>query len=522
MANKTVFRTGRQLPATDTLNRAGGIAYNLSDEEALCQYMATGTFNGTFYADAEQIYQDIKACAERCSAEVIAKAAVYGREKAKMKDLPAYLVAVLSRRKNRELLEKVFPRVINDAKMLCNFVQIIRSGAVGSTSFGSTAQRLIRRWFHTRTPDDIFAMSFGHQNPSLSQIIALARPRPVDDTARNLFAYLRGREFNIELLPEQARAFEVFKKDQTAPLPRIPFRALTNCDLNQQHWCELAKGMGWDTLRQNLNNLQRHGVFDDKETSEQVITKLEDVEEVRRRNIFPYQLLTTYNNTTDVPMRVRIALQKALDVATQNVPTFNDVAVCIDTSGSMNSAATGRRGSVTSVTTCVDVAVLIAAAILRKNNEAKIVSWSSDAQYCQFNPLDSVVTNCELFKQKYVYGGGTNMTSALQLLNRDRHMGNLVIFVSDNESWIESQAESAYVRMHNSTGVMQEWNKYVGRNPKARLVCIDITPNHTSQAPSQPNILNIGGFSDSVFDVIGKFVAGDGTSFVDAVKSTEI
>ena len=55
---------------------------------------------------------------------------------------------------------------------------------------------------------------------------------------------------------------------------------------------------------------------------------------------------------------------------------------------------------------------------------------------------------------------------------------------------------------------MQEWAKLKTRNPGARLVCIDITPYGTCQARSASDILNVGGFSDAVFDVMADFAKG--------------
>ena len=45
------------------------------------------------------------------------------------------------------------------------------------------------------------------------------------------------------------------------------------------------------------------------------------------------------------------------------------------------------------------------------------------------------------------------------------------------------------------------------RNPKARLVCIDLQPYSTTQAPERDDILNVGGFSDAVFNVVSSFFA---------------
>ena len=56
---------------------------------------------------------------------------------------------------------------------------------------------------------------------------------------------------------------------------------------------------------------------------------------------------------------------------------------------------------------------------------------------------------------------------------------------------------------------MREWNRLRSANPRARLVCIDIQPYGTTQACERDDVLNVGGFSDAVFDVVAKFAAGE-------------
>ena len=86
-----------------------------------------------------------------------------------MKDMPALLVAVLSV-KDKDLFERVFPRVIDNGKMLRNFVQIMRSGTVGRKSLGSLPKRMVREWFAKRDADKIFNQSVG-QSPSIADIL---------------------------------------------------------------------------------------------------------------------------------------------------------------------------------------------------------------------------------------------------------------------------------------------------------------------------------------------------------------
>ncbi|MBI3560699.1 MAG: hypothetical protein HY080_03135 [Gammaproteobacteria bacterium] len=68
-----------------------------------------------------------------------------------MRDIPAFLAAALSVR-DVALLEKVFPRVINNAAMLRNFVQIIRSNVFGRRSLGSAPKRLVAQWITQASP----------------------------------------------------------------------------------------------------------------------------------------------------------------------------------------------------------------------------------------------------------------------------------------------------------------------------------------------------------------------------------
>lgn len=55
---------------------------------------------------------------------------------------------------------------------------------------------------------------------------------------------------------------------------------------------------------------------------------------------------------------------------------------------------------------------------------------------------------------------------------------------------------------------MRQWGAFKARNPAARLVCIDIQPNATTQAMERADVLNVGGFSDEVFDVVNAFANG--------------
>jgi 60 kDa SS-A/Ro ribonucleoprotein len=251
----------------------------------------------------------------------------------------------------------------------------------------------------------------------------------------------------------------------------------------------------------NLNTFARHGVFEDKGSIRQIADRLRDPSEIKRARVFPYQLLTAYQNCDAVvPQEVRDALQDAMELAIANVPAIDgSIVICPDVSGSMSSPVTGhRRGSTTSVR-CIDVAALVAAAVLRKNPSATVLPFEQSVVPVELNPRDSVMTNAARLAS--IGGGGTNCSAAIALLNQRKAKSDLVIFVSDNESWVDQGRG-------RGTAMMAAWGEFRQRNPRARLVCLDIQPNQTTQAVEREDILNIGGFSDHAFEVVAAFAAG--------------
>ena len=111
---------------------------------------------------------------------------------------------------------------------------------------------------------------------------------------------------------------------------------------------------------------------------------------------------------------------------------------------------------------------------------------------------------------------------------RNRKFAGCVL-VSDTESWVYRGRVFGYGQ-NGSTGVMTEWQEFVKNQVRLhgsdetgpRLVCIDLQPYTTSQAPERSDILNIGGFSDAVFDVVAAFLRNDAERFVTEIDSIKL
>ena len=515
MANKNLFASAlsRFLPRADMVNQAGGSAYAYGPEAKLAQLAATGTLADGFYASAETQLADVVLTAKDVDPEWVAICAVYARQSGAMKDMPALLAAYLTVA-DPDLSVRVFKRVIDNGRMLRTFVQIMRSGQVGRASLGSRPKRLVREWLETASMVQLMAAATG-SDPSLADIVKMVHPAPASAERRAFYGWLIGKPYDVAVLPAAIAAFEAWKRAPEGELPPVPFEWLTAFPLSAEQWGALAERMGWQALRMNLNTLARHGAFAVDGVTEAVAARLSDPAAIARARPMPYQLMMALDQVgDDVPLAVQAALESALEASLDGVPKLEgQVVVCPDVSGSMGSPATGYRKGATSKVRCIDIAALVAAAVLRRNSEARVLPFECGVVNLKLDPHARVAVNAA--KLAGVGGGGTNVSAPLALLNKERARVDTVMIVSDNESWVDPAR-------HGATATMNEWNKLKARNPGAKLICIDIQPYGSTQAKDRADIMNVGGFTDAVFDAIARFASGETRDWVEIVQNTEI
>jgi 60 kDa SS-A/Ro ribonucleoprotein len=96
-------------------------------------------------------------------------------------------------------------------------------------------------------------------------------------------------------------------------------------------------------------------------------------------------------------------------------------------------------------------------------------------------------------------------------------VADVVVFVSDNESWYN---DNGYGRQ---TGVAEAWAQLRKINPKAKMVCIDLIGNDTQQIVDGKGVMNVGGFSDLIFDEIERFTSEfNPNTWVEEIEKIEV
>jgi 60 kDa SS-A/Ro ribonucleoprotein len=290
--------------------------------------------------------------------------------------------------------------------------------------------------------------------------------------------------------------------------------------------------MPWNTLRQSLNLLSRRGVFEDRGVVRNLAVKLADKENVTHYNAFPFELLATWKAMRDnVPVEISNALQEAMEIATRNVPTLpGDTLIAVDMSGSMCGAPVTGRGNKPSIISVVECASLIACSLLRQNKTASLIGFDSERYpsyrsvgqssglpgvyvMSHLNPFDSVMTNVNKMNHS---GGGTDISLPFRYLLGQHQKVDNIILLSDYESWTSPYAGG------KGAPTCAAWMTYAAKHKNAKLACVDLQPQNTTQVPDQPGrVINIGGWNDPMFRVLGDFFTRDtNISFVQIIEAS--
>lgn len=522
-------------PATDVVNNAGGVAYSMGPEQAFAQLMLTGTFNNTCHVTGQAQLESFLDLAGRVGPDFRHKAAYYAADNGGSRLAQYSAIAVsMANGDVEDGFEAAFKRVVRGIPAVRELVGIFRSGVLGRKSFGTRPKRLLKRVLENMPAEALFRGSLGDK-PSFGDVIKLLHPKPTDDAQRALYAREISRPHNPEHLPEIVQQYDTFRKTGQGEVPQVDIRLLQGLNLTDEQWAALIPKFSWHTLRMNVRRWHEKGLFQKfPGLADKVAARLSRREEIVAVRPEAYQLMMAYlatKGTYGFPSVISEAFQDAMELALEFVPVINGrTAIAVDVSGSMRYALTGDRAGGTSNVRKVDVASLFAAAVLRKNADAIVLPFHGMVLDCHLNPRDSVMTNAE--KLAKLCDNGTNCAAPVRELVNRRDKVDTIIMFSDNESWMNPEGRttgpsvaSYHHGAYSATGLMDAYTEYRNKvNSQARLVCVDLEPNMSTQVINRKDILNVGGFSDSVFKIVGLFATGefDGDLLVKKIKSMTI
>lgn len=189
--------------------------------------------------------------------------------------------------------------------------------------------------------------------------------------------------------------------------------------MDAKAWEAIIPNMGYMALLRNLRNFQQAGV--DKKVYREVLSKISDVEQVKRGKQFPFRYLAAYQ-ANKANLTTAAALEEALEASLDNVPSLKGrTLILVDRSGSMF-WSNDRNMDLT----FADQAAIFGSALALRAEKATLVEFGTTSNVITFRKNDSVLPMLNKFSNL----GGTNTASAVTR-HFDGH--DRVIIVTDEQ-----------------------------------------------------------------------------------------
>ena len=482
----TKFNTTMTKAKTLTENLAGGQAYSQSDELALVSLLLTSFVNDQFYRNAQSSLDELRKLSEKVKdKEFVAKAAIFARDRFGMRSITHALAGELTSQLNgvewgKNFYDKVVVRVDDMTEIMSYYLAYKTSK--DSPKFPNALKKGFAKAFDKFDGYQLAKYKGDNKEVKLIDLVNIVHPVPTFRNKEALESLVKGELKNTQTWESKlSQAGQVAESEED----------LTK--LKSDAWSELitSRKIGYFALLKNLRNIITQSPGSVKAACELLV----DERMIKSSRVLPFRFSTAYEeigkigNSKEV-RDVLMAINQALDISVCNVPKFDgETLVVMDVSGSMS----GKPSEIAS----------LFGAILAKTNNCDVITFSNDAKYMSYNPMDSVMTIRSSFRFS---GGGTNFRSIFQKANKkyDR-----VIILSDMQGWV------------GYTSPASEFSRYkskFGANPF--VYSWDLAGYSTLQFPEQ-NVFALAGFSDRVFDIM-KLMETDKKALFNEIKSIKL
>lgn len=464
---------------TKTVNKAGGEAYSQTPEIELVSILLTSFAVDKFYESSSEIFNRLKELVRLCDKKFVAQVAVYARTQFGMRSITHVVASELAKYVGGELWAKNFYSAIvyrpDDMMEILSYHLAKNGKETGAMKKG-----------FAKAFDKFDAYSLAKyrgegKQIKLVDVVNIVHPKPTEKNKKAMSSLVKG-----ELKSFDTWETELSKAGQSASNDE------EKADLKKDAWIKLIreKKIGYFALLRNLRNIIEQA----PEIINEALEILTNEVLIKKSLVLPFRFITAFEeiqklNDGKIIRTVLMALNKAVDISTDNVPKFDgETLVVLDVSGSM----AGKPAI---------IGALFSAVLIKSNNSDFIV-FSDKAQYANVNPMDSTITIAQSLK---FATGGTNFHSIFQTANKkyDR-----VIILSDMQGWIGHYAPTASYN---------EYKRMTGANPY--IYSFDLNGYGSMQFPEN-NVFCIAGFSEKIFDTMA-LMEQDKKALINKIKEVK-
>jgi len=472
-------RFNQTITPTKTVNLAGGEAYKQSPELELVSILLTSFANDSFYKSANETFETLKELISKCNKEFVAKAAVYARTHFGMRSITHVTASELAKYISGEQWAKDFYSAI--VYRPDDMMEILSYHTANNGKVPNSIKKGFAKAFDKFDKYALAKYRGEGKGYKLIDVVNLVHPIPVENNKDAISALVKG----------ELKSFDTWETE-LSKAGQIATNEEEKSDLKKDVWIKLIREnkLGYFALLRNLRNIIEQAPEVIKEALEQLVNEVA----IKKSLVLPFRFLTAFEeiqklNDGKIIRDVLMALNKAVDIAVNNVPVFDgDSLVVLDVSGSM----AGKPAEIGS----------LFASVLIKSNNADFMVFSDNSQYRNVNPMDSTITIASSIR---FASGGTNFRSIFNTANKkyDR-----VFILSDMQGWIGRETP---------TREFNDYKQATGANPF--IYSFDLKGYGSMQFPER-NVICIAGFSEKVFDII-KLTETDKNALLNTIKAVQ-
>ena len=489
------FNTTMPKSKTLTENLAGGQAYAQSNELALVSLLLTSFVSDQFYRTTKESLDELKKLISNIEdKEFVAKAAIFARDRFGMRSITHAIAGELSSyltgsEFGKNFYDKIVVRVDDMMEILSYYLMYKTSKEY--PKFPNALKKGFAKAFDRFDGYALGKYRGENKEVKLVDVVNIVHPIPCERNKSALESLIKGELKSVDTWESKlSRAGQISESDDDL------------IQLKSDAWSELilSKKIGYLALLRNLRNI---AIQSSPETIKMACEILTDANMIKKSRVLPFRFLVAYKEILKLESsseirNILVAINKALDISVENVPKFDgETLVVMDVSSSMKS----KMSNFSSVRVA-EISSLFGA-ILAKVNNCDVMTFARDAQYKQYNPMDSVLTINDSFA---FTGGATNFKSIFNVANKKY---NRVLILSDMQGWVGYNTPSiefaSYKSLYNANPYVYSW---------------DFSGYGSMQFPEQ-NVFAIAGFSEKVFDII-KLMETDKNALLNEIKSISL
>lgn len=434
----------------ETINKQGGYAIERKPkDELVMQTVCNLVGEPDYYRTAGDGLNDYDKAIDAVLAydpEFVLKLACYARHQLHLRSAPMYLINRYTMQGNR--IEGASRYIDNAIMRADDMTELAALQLAYCGCITNPVKRALAKAF-LRFDEYQYSKYKGVKHDvSLRDVMFMVHPKPESKERERIFNNIA----NNTLPPADTWEVKISTQGNT-----------------KENWISIIPKMGIMATVRNLRNFENAGV----KASEYEYKFTSDI--IRNSKMFPYRFYTAYQNVT-TRENEKLLLQ-AMEYATQNIPDYNGkTAILIDTSGSMELTPSSK-----STIPMYQIAAFMGACIASKQNNVQFISFATEAEEIQVRAHDNIMSIIDKVNQRMGrVGHGTNVHAGLKLVDNDVER---IIIMSDMQF-----GNFGYdIRDYKTDKPIYAFNLY--------------TYPHSS-FNKKKRVVEIGGFSDKVFDLI--------------------